>query len=133
MVLLAELADRSGLTVGMSWAMSNCGIAWRIHDPGVVLTHLAVAIANGADCLADMAVLRNQPELFDPVASAATARSRGLRLVVLNAFVAALPIPVPVQPRSERVRVLVGVTFSSLQNASNVSKVSSGCSVTTSG
>ena len=88
--------------------MSNCGIAWRIHDPGVVLTHLAVAIANGADGLADMAVLRNQRELFDPVASAATARSRGLRLVVLDAFVAALPIPVPVQPRSERVRVLVG-------------------------
>jgi hypothetical protein len=72
----------------MSWAMSNCGIAWRIHDPGVRLTHLAVAIANGADGLADMAVLRNQRELFDPVASAATARSRGLRLVVLDAFVA---------------------------------------------
>ena len=98
-----------------------------------MLTHLAVAIANGADCLADMAVLRNQPELFDPVASAATARSRGLRLVVLDAFVTALPIPFPVQPRSERVRVLVGVTFSRSQNASNVSKVSSGCSVTTSG
>jgi hypothetical protein len=92
----------------MSWAMSNCGIAWRIHGPGVRLTHLAVAIANGADGVADMAVLRNQRELFDPVASAATARSRGLRLVVLDAFVAALPIPVPVQPRSERVRVLVG-------------------------
>jgi len=71
--LLAELADRSGLTGGMSWAMAECGISWHTHDPGVVLTRLAVAIANGADCLSDMAALRNQPELFDPIASQATA------------------------------------------------------------
>ena len=52
--LLSELADRSGLTEAMSVAMSACGINWHTHDPGVVLTHLAVAIADGADCLADM-------------------------------------------------------------------------------
>jgi hypothetical protein len=39
----------------------------------VVLTHLAVAIADGADCLADLAALREQSELFGPVASIATA------------------------------------------------------------
>src|ERR1035437_4966674 len=71
--LLAELADRSGLTEAMSVAMSGCGINWHTHDPGVVLTHLAVAIADGADCLADMASLREQSELFGPVASIATA------------------------------------------------------------
>ena len=38
-----------------------------------MLTHLAVAIADGADCLADMASLREQEELFGPVASMATA------------------------------------------------------------
>jgi len=39
----------------------------------VVLTHLAVAIADGADCLADMAVRKEQEALFGPVASIATA------------------------------------------------------------
>ena len=71
--LLSELADRSGLTDVMSVAMAGCGINWHTHDPGVVLTHLAVAIADGADCLADMASLREQSELFGPVASIATA------------------------------------------------------------
>jgi hypothetical protein len=71
--LLAEAADRSGLTVAMSQAMADCGISWHTHDPGVVLTHLAVAIADGADCLSDLAVLREQDELFGPVASHATA------------------------------------------------------------
>ena len=71
--LLSELADRSGLTQAMSVAMSACGINWHTHDPGVVLTHLAVAIADGADCLADMASLREQAELFGPVASIPTA------------------------------------------------------------
>jgi hypothetical protein len=71
--LLSELADRSGLTEAMSSAMAACGINWHTHDPGVVLTHLAVAIADGADCLADLAALREQSELFGPVASIATA------------------------------------------------------------
>jgi len=71
--LLAELADRSGLTEAMSTAMAECGINWHTHDPGVVLTHLAVAIADGADCLADIAALKEQEDLFGPVASVATA------------------------------------------------------------
>lgn len=71
--LLAELADRSGLTEAMSVAMGDCGISWHTHDPGVVLTHLAVAIADGADCLSQLRVLRDQEALFGPVASHATA------------------------------------------------------------
>lgn len=71
--LLAELADRSGLTRAMSVAMGECGISWHTHDPGVVLTHLAVTIADGADCLSKLAVLRDQEALFGPVASHATA------------------------------------------------------------
>lgn len=39
------------------------------HDPGVVLTQLAVSIADGGDCLADIATLRCQPDLFGRVAS----------------------------------------------------------------
>ena len=71
--LLSELADRSGLTLGLSHAMAGCGIRWHTHDPGVVLSHLAVAVADGADCLSDMAVMREQTELFGPVASRPTA------------------------------------------------------------
>jgi hypothetical protein len=40
--------------------MADGGISWHTHDPGVILTHLAVAIADGADCLADMAALRER-------------------------------------------------------------------------
>jgi hypothetical protein len=70
--LLAELADRVGLTPAMSQAMAECGINWHTHDPGVVLTHLAVAIADGADCLADLAAMKQGEKLFGPVASVAT-------------------------------------------------------------
>ncbi|MCP3975985.1 MAG: IS1380 family transposase [bacterium] len=71
--LLAEMADRTGLTLGLSEAMGDCGISWHTHDPGVVLAHLGVAIANGADCLADFTALGEQDELFGPVASLPTA------------------------------------------------------------
>lgn len=71
--LLAEMADRSGLTESMSVAMADCGINWHTHDPGVVLTHLAVAIADGGDCLADMASVGEGARLFGNVASVPTA------------------------------------------------------------
>jgi hypothetical protein len=57
----------------MSEALTDCGISWNTHDPGVVLTHLAVAIADGADCLSDFEALREQSELFGDVASVSTA------------------------------------------------------------
>jgi len=71
--MLSELADRTGLTHGLSEAMADCGISWHTHDPGVVLTHLAVAIADGADCLKDIDALRKQSGLFGEVASVTTA------------------------------------------------------------
>ena len=71
-VMLSELADRSGLTLLLSEAMAGCGISWHTHDPGVVLTHLAVAIADGADCLCDIDTLRCQSQLFGEVASVTT-------------------------------------------------------------
>ena len=41
----------------------------KIHDPGKVITDLALTLALGGDCLADIAMLRAQPEVFGPVAS----------------------------------------------------------------
>jgi len=45
----------------------------RRHPDAAVLRDLAVMLADGGDCLSDLAVLRDQPELFGPVASTATA------------------------------------------------------------
>src|ERR1019366_5671321 len=67
--LLCELADRTGLTRAMSVAIADCGISWNTHDPG----DLAVAIADGGDCLSDLEALRSQSELFGDVASISTA------------------------------------------------------------
>src|SRR5664280_2837153 len=53
--------------------MAECGISGHTHDPGVVLTHSAVAMADGAGCLAELAALREHDELFGPVASIVTA------------------------------------------------------------
>jgi Transposase DDE domain group 1 len=40
-----------------------------VHDPGKIISDLAMTIALGGDCLADAAVLRAQPELAGPIAS----------------------------------------------------------------
>ena len=40
-----------------------------MHDPGKIVADLAAALALGGDCLADIAVLRAQPDLAGPVAS----------------------------------------------------------------
>jgi len=71
--LLADVADRLGLTAGLSAAMAPTKQRRRGHDRGGVLVDLAVAIADGATTISDLAVLRNQPELFGEVASHATA------------------------------------------------------------
>jgi hypothetical protein len=40
-----------------------------VHDPGKIVADLAAALALGGDCLADIAVLREQRDLAGPVAS----------------------------------------------------------------
>ena len=40
-----------------------------MHSPGKIVTDLAVTLTLGGYCLADVAMLRPQPELFGPVAS----------------------------------------------------------------
>ena len=70
--LLSELADGVGLTAGLSAAMAPTKRRRRGHDRGDVLVDLAVMIADGGDTISDLAVLRNQPELFGSVASTPT-------------------------------------------------------------
>jgi hypothetical protein len=68
--LLRELADRVGLTKALGWQQAG---ARRRHPDAAVLRDLAVMLADGGDCLSDLAVLRDQPELFGSVASTPTA------------------------------------------------------------
>jgi Transposase DDE domain group 1 len=67
--LLRELADRLGLTKALGWRDPR----GRRHPDADVLRDLAVLLADGGDCLSDLAVLRDQPALFGPVASTPTA------------------------------------------------------------
>jgi hypothetical protein len=71
--LLAELADATGLTSALSEAMAPTVKRRRRHDPGRVLLDLALTVADGGTSLSDLAVLRDQPALFGPVASTPTA------------------------------------------------------------
>jgi Transposase DDE domain group 1 len=71
--LLADLADATGLTAQMSEALAPLRQRDRGHDPGRVAVDVAVMLADGGEAIADLAVLREQSELFGAVASDATA------------------------------------------------------------
>jgi Transposase DDE domain group 1 len=71
--LLADLANALGLTAGLSAAMAPTKQRRRGHDRGQVLADLAVSIADGGETITELAVLRDQPDLFGPVASTPTA------------------------------------------------------------
>jgi Transposase DDE domain group 1 len=68
--LLRMLADRVVLTAAVSAGLARRGRS--VHDRGRVLVDLAVLIADGGEAIADIDVLRHQPELFRPVASDTT-------------------------------------------------------------
>jgi hypothetical protein len=69
---LRLIADNAGLTDGLSRALARRGFT-PVHDRGRVLGDLAVCIADGGRVLSDLAALRDQPELYGPVASDPTA------------------------------------------------------------
>lgn len=70
--LLGELADRVGLTSAYSAAIPWAGERAFGHDRGRLLGQVAVMLAAGGRCVADMAALRDQPDVFGEVASAPT-------------------------------------------------------------
>ena len=71
--LVAGVADRVGLTRALSAAMAPSRERRSAHDPGVVLRDLAVMLADGGECLADLGASRDQPDLCGNVASDSTA------------------------------------------------------------
>jgi hypothetical protein len=68
-LLLTQVLQVTGLGRRLSEGLERWRAARAIHDPGKIIADLAVALALGGDCLADVAVLREQPALFGPVAS----------------------------------------------------------------
>ena len=68
-LLLAEALRVTGLGRGLSDGLARWRAPRAVHDPGKILADLVVMLALGGDCLADVAVLRAQPQLCGPVAS----------------------------------------------------------------
>ena len=71
--LLAGVADRVGLTAALSDELSGLRERDAGHDPGRVIRDLAMMLADGGDCLADLRAVRDQADLFGAVASDSTA------------------------------------------------------------
>lgn len=57
-------------------AISTALAPWRkpraVHDPGKILLDVALAVALGGDCPADVGILRAEPAVFGPVVSGPT-------------------------------------------------------------
>lgn len=70
-VAVRLVADRSGLTAGLSRALARRGFA-PVHDRGRVFVDTAVMIADGGRVMSDLAMLRDQAELYGSVASDTT-------------------------------------------------------------
>jgi DDE family transposase len=68
-LLLVQTLRATGLDRGLDAALERWRQPRAVHSPGKIITDLAVAVALGGDCLADVAMLRAQPELFGPAAS----------------------------------------------------------------
>ena len=79
-VLLTETVRATGLDQQLVRALAPWRRPLSSHDPGKILLDLALMLALGGDCLADVASLRAEPEVYGPVASDPTV-SRLLRVL----------------------------------------------------
>jgi len=71
--LLADVADVTGLAGGFGEALGSLRRRESGHDPGRVAIDIAVMLADGGEAISDLAVLRDQAQLFGQVAWDATA------------------------------------------------------------
>ena len=72
MALLVELSDRAGLTEALSVALAGTRERRSAHDPGRVLRDVAVMLADGGDCVRDVAAFEGLERLFGARASETT-------------------------------------------------------------
>jgi hypothetical protein len=73
LVLLRDLAEDTGLAAAVTDALADTYAGPWVHAPGRVFCDLAVAVADGADCVSGIATLADRDRLFGPVASVTTA------------------------------------------------------------
>ena len=70
--LLREMAQGTGLIDGITQALIGTYRGVPVHAPGRVFADLAAAVADGADAITGIAVLRDRDDLHGPVASMPT-------------------------------------------------------------
>ena len=68
-VLLTDVVTATGLGSHLTAALAPWRKPMAVHDPAKVVTDLAVTLALGGDCLADVALLRAEPGVYGQVAS----------------------------------------------------------------
>jgi hypothetical protein len=71
--LVAQIADKVGLTSSLSRRLAGVKQRRRGHDPGRVIRDLAVMLVDGGECVSDLGAVREQDALFGAVASDSTA------------------------------------------------------------
>jgi hypothetical protein len=71
--LVAQVADKVGLTSALSARLAQVKQRRRGHDPGWVIRDLAVMLVDGGECVSDLGAVREQEALFGAVASDSTA------------------------------------------------------------
>lgn len=71
-VLLTQAAEATGLTASLRAELGRWRKPLATHDPGKVASDLALSLALGGDCLADLGLLRAEPGVYGNVASEAT-------------------------------------------------------------
>src|SRR6266545_2079753 len=70
--MLRELAQDTGLTAGVTAVLADTYAGLWVHAPGRVFADMAVAIADGADCVSHIEVFGDRHEVAGPVASMPT-------------------------------------------------------------
>jgi hypothetical protein len=114
-VLLVETVRK---TASLDQAITAALAPWckprAVHDPGKIL---ALATALGGDCLADVAMLRAEPEVFGPVASDPTVSrlidtlaAAGTRALAAIRAIAASVLPSSPAPSGVHTASLPGTT-----------------------
>ncbi|MCK9905229.1 IS1380 family transposase [Frankia sp. Cpl3] len=81
-LLLTETVRASGLGQTLSVALAPWRPGRAVHDPGKMLCDLALSLALGGDCLADVSLLRAEPAVFGLVASDPTVSRTVDRLAI---------------------------------------------------
>ena len=87
-MLLVETIRKAGLDRAISGALWPWRRPRAVHDPGKILLDVALAVALGGDCLADVGILRAESAVFGLVAWHSSAAAAISRASVISRFTA---------------------------------------------